>query len=463
MHTLYSDQVCVFGERARRDMIAAGTSSDRILVTGAAHWESLYDSLPNVNRTDACRRLGLDPARPVVLYSGGYFEGASGYFPFIARWMERLFKATLEACRAAGPGVQLVVRPHPHELRRYPLSTAAVTATEEMLRAWAREQGQPIAHYSTGDKVDAFRAADIAIAVAGSSIIPELMIAECPVIGVPIFSEAGLLYDESDGVVIAREPSDLTDRVKQLLTDVTYREQMLCRQRTARADLDQPGDAKASTRIARAVDRIAKEAYRRRFRATRTLHGGTRPRVLLAAHDFFPFGKGGTERYTRDIGQALIRRGYDVRVLHPLAKLGQGESCRIEEEIAEGLRVARLLIPAESQSATRLDFIKTVVREYLRRNPVDLVDLQHLMGLGPSFLETVKELGYPVVMTANDFWPLCGQVHLMHPSGQVCRGPDTIDKCVQCVRSRYVVRESEIPQYFYVLSDRHYSHRRSME
>ena len=463
MHTLYSDYVCVFGERARRDMVEAGTSSDRIIVTGASHWESLYRSLPSVDRTAACQRLGLDPAKPVVLYSGGYAEGASGYYPSISRWMERTFRATLDACKSVGQKVQLVVRPHPHELRRYPLSPAAISSMEEMLRSWSREHGQPIAHFSTGDKIDVFKAADIAIAIAGSSIVPELMIAGRPVIGVPIFAEAGLLYDESDGVAIAKEPSDLTDRLKQLLSDDSYRGEMLRRQRVALSDLDQPSKKKASVRTAQAIDDIAKDARRRQFRAARTLHGRLRPRVLLAAHDFFPFGKAGTERYTRDLGHALQRRGYDVRVLHPRPTLGQGEPCRIEEDVVEGLPVARLFIPAASQSITRLDFIKPAIREYLKRSPVDIVHLQHLMGLGPSFLETVKEFDLPVVMTANDFWPLCEQVHLMHPSGQVCRGPETIDKCVQCARARFDVKETEIPQYFYILSDRHYSIRRSMD
>lgn len=463
MHTLYSDYICVFGDRAKRDMIEAGTPADRIKVTGAPHWESLNSSIQKVNREDACRRLGLDPARPVVLYTGGYAEGTSGYYPFIARWMERTFRATLDACKSIGQEVQLVVRPHPHERRRYPLDSATLHATDEMLRAWSRELGHPIAHLSLGDKIDPFRAADVGIAAAGSSIIPELMIAGCPVIGVPIFSEAGLLYDEADGISIARDPGDITPVLRRLLSETNFREEMLARQQHSIADLDQPGLSSPSRRIAMTVDRIANDAFRHQFRAARMLHGYKRPSVLLAAHDFFPFGKAGTERYTRDLGHALQRRGYDVRVIHPRPVLKHGETCRLEEEFVEGLSVARVLIPANVHSATRLDMIKPVVREYLRQSPVDIVHAQHLMGLGPAFLETVKEFNLPVVFTANDFWPLCEQVHLMHPSGQVCSGPETVDKCVQCVRSRFEVKESEISQYFYILSDRHYTLRRSMD
>jgi len=463
MHTLYSEYVCVFGERAKRDMMEAGTPADRIIVTGAAHWETLHSSIPKVSREEACRRLGLDPSQPVVLYTGGYAEGASGYYPFIARWMERTFRATIDACKSAGKTVQLVVRPHPHERRRFPLDAAALDSTDEMLRAWARDLGHPIAHLSTGDKIDAFRAADVAIATAGSSIVPELMIAGCPVIGVPIFAEAGLLYDEADGVSIAREPEEISPALQRMLGDTSYRREMLARQKESIADLDQPGLSRPSRRIAMAVDRIANVAFRHQFRAARMLHGDKRPSVLLAAHDFFPFGKAGTERYTRDLGHALQRRGYDVRVIHPRPVLKQGEPCRIEEDFVEGLPVARVLIPTNVHSATRLDMIKPVVREYLQRITVDIVHAQHLMGLGPAFLETAKEAGLPIVLTANDFWPLCEQVHLMHPSGQVCSGPETVDKCVQCVRSRFEVKETEVPQYFYILADRHYSLRRSMD
>jgi glycosyltransferase involved in cell wall biosynthesis/UDP-N-acetylglucosamine:LPS N-acetylglucosamine transferase len=463
MHTLYSDYVCVFGERAKRDMIEAGTPEDRIVVTGAPHWEQLSSSLQKVNRDEACRRLGLDPTRPVVLYTGGYAEGTSGYYPFIARWMERTFRATVDACKSVGQEVQLIVRPHPHERRRYPVDHATLNSTDEMLRSWARALGHPIAHLSIGDKIDPFRAADIAIATAGSSIIPELMIAGCPVIGVPIFNEAGLLYDESDGVSIAREPADIAPILQRLLNDASERAEMLARQKASLEDLDQPGLSRPSRRIATAVDRIASDAFRHQFRAARMLHGYKRPRVLLAAHDFFPFGKAGTERYTRDLGHALQRRGYDVRVIHPRPVLQPGEACRIEEDYVEGLRVNRLLIPANVHAATRLDMIKPLIREYLTESPVDIVHAQHLMGLGPAFLETVKEFALPIVFTANDFWPLCEQVHLMHPSGQVCSGPETIDKCVQCLRSRFEVKEPEIPQYFYILSDRQYTLKRAMD
>lgn len=463
MHTLYSDYVCVFGERAKRDMIEAGTPADRIIVTGAPHWEHLPSSLEKVTRDDACRRLGLDPSRPVVLYTGGYAEGASGYYPFIARWMEQTLRSTIDACKSVGQEVQLIVRPHPHERRRYPLDRSTLDSTDEMLRAWARELGHPIAHLSLGDKIDPFRAADIAIATAGSSIIPELMMTGCPVIGVPIFKEAGLLYHESDGVAIAREPADITPILRRLLNDASERSEMLARQKASLADLDQPGLSRPSRRIAMAVDRIASDAFRHQFRAARMLHGYKRPSVLLAAHDFFPFGKAGTERYTRDLGHALQRRGYDVRVIHPRPVLNQGETCRIEEDHVEGLRVTRLLIPANAHAATRLDMIKPLLREYLKHSPVDIVHAQHLMGLGPAFLETVKEFELPIVVTANDFWPLCEQVHLMHPSGQVCSGPETVDKCVQCIRSRFEVKEPEIPQYFYILSDRHYTLKRAMD
>jgi glycosyltransferase involved in cell wall biosynthesis len=462
MHTLYSDYLAVFGRRAKQDAVDAGTAPERIVETGAPHWDRLVRIEAKIDRDEACRSLGLDPARPVVLYCAGYADGSTAFYSAFVRWFDDVFRAVAKACSAAGEGVQLVVRPHPHERARQPTTDREYAALLDRLKAWSCELGTPIAQFSLGDKTTAVGAADVVVAPASSSIVPEVMILQRPVVGVPFFNEAGLLYDESDGVAVARDEDQIANEIRRLTADRAYRDKMLERQRLALPDLNATMDGTGSLRTARFIHEIAGRGRLARRRQAKLERRPGRLRILLAAHDFPPFGNAGTEKYTKDLADALVQRGHDVRILHPRPVHADPSQCAIEEDEVDGLPVARLLIPTVFHSSPRLDFIKPALERYLREKPVDVVHAQHLMGLGVSFIESVHRLGLPLVFTANDFWPLCDQIHLMHPSGGVCTGPDAVEKCVQCARDRIGFPEDRIPAVTRALADRHATIRRSL-
>ncbi|NOZ28643.1 MAG: glycosyltransferase [Chloroflexi bacterium] len=262
MYTLYADYVAVFGERARRDMIALGTDPERILVTGAPHWDHLYAPEARIGAEEARQRLGLDPHRPVVLLCMGYADGSSAFFPAIMKRLLAAQQATIQAVRHLGEDVQLVVRPHPGELGRGTLSPGEREGLLQAYGDWVGRHGVRLALLSRDQKIEAIRAADVVIAMGSSSIIPEVMILQRPVVMLPWFDRDDHTFTERDGVVIVNEDQQLTQVLSELLGDPDRRKAMVERQNAALPDLNYRNDGKATERTAEAIMKLATASER---------------------------------------------------------------------------------------------------------------------------------------------------------------------------------------------------------
>ena len=60
--------------------------------------------------------------------------------------------------------------------------------------------------------------------------------------------------------------------------------------------------------------------------------------------------------------------------------------------------------------------------------------------LGAPALAAARRTGTPVVLTLHDYWFACPRVTLLHPSGEICSGPERAAKCAWCLtadRRRY--------------------------
>lgn len=165
-------------------------------------------------------------------------------------------------------------------------------------------------------------------------------------------------------------------------------------------------------------------------------------RVLLAAHQFFPEHRAGTETLTLGLARALAERGHDTAVFAakrstPASDLEPGET---EDYEFEGVPVHRVGRPRESASRSyRLNYDNPLMArrfsEYLRQTRPDVVHFTHLQGLSAGVIPAVKELGIPAVYTATDFWTICPVVDLLRHDGALCTGPDDAH-CPRCVASR---------------------------
>ncbi|QDU61543.1 N-acetylglucosaminyl-diphospho-decaprenol L-rhamnosyltransferase [Planctomycetes bacterium Pan216] len=448
MTTLYADYVAVFGERARRSLIGEGNRADRIVVTGAPHWDSFYREEARISREEARRRLGLDPTRPMIVYFATYPGTTTAFFPAVARRLAENQRMVIEALRPLGDEVQLVVRAHPHEASRSQLSANEQRELEEGYRRWLGDQGVSLARWSTDDKVETIRAADAVLFPAPSTAIPEAMILERPVVLLPWLDGHPDLYTTDDGILVASDEAELTASLRLLVREPDAADRVVAKQNASLSDLNAHHDGRATARTADFVASLASGDPP--SRPTVEIEVAAKPlRILLVVHRFLPESGGGTERYTHRLAQSLIERGHEVRVMVPVnASANQGV---VRESQFEGVPFFQVAIRAEGRATTRNEALSAITKSIVERYAPDVVHFQHPMGFGISLIEALHGQGIPVALTANDFWFACEQIHLVDPSGKVCSGPETVDKCARCLSSRlgseYESRYPSLVQY----------------
>ena len=105
------DRVVVWNETQKHEAETYhGVPPDRVVVTGAQCFDEWFDRRPSLDREAFCRRVGLDPARPFVLYAcSALFEGSPSEAEFVRRWVGAVRQSGDARLRDAG----ILVRPHP--------------------------------------------------------------------------------------------------------------------------------------------------------------------------------------------------------------------------------------------------------------------------------------------------------------------------------------------------------------
>jgi hypothetical protein len=103
----WPDLVTVWNDAQRREAIDLhGVAADRVVVTGAAAYDHWFDWQPD-GRKSFLTSIGLDPARPYVLYLGSSGFIAPDEGALVVDWARALRRD------AATADVQVLVRPHP--------------------------------------------------------------------------------------------------------------------------------------------------------------------------------------------------------------------------------------------------------------------------------------------------------------------------------------------------------------
>ena len=103
-----AERLIVWNETQAEEAVALhDVPRERVVVTGAQVFDAWFARGPARDRATFCARVGLDPARPYVLYVGSaLFEGSPSEAEFAARWIETIRQQ---------PGLSecgVLVRPH---------------------------------------------------------------------------------------------------------------------------------------------------------------------------------------------------------------------------------------------------------------------------------------------------------------------------------------------------------------
>jgi hypothetical protein len=94
-----------------------GLPADAIAVTGAQCYDQWFGRQPTRSRADFCRRIGLDPARPFVLYVCSAMSPVPDPVEphFVKEWIVALRASEDSVLRESG----VLVRPHPERFREW--------------------------------------------------------------------------------------------------------------------------------------------------------------------------------------------------------------------------------------------------------------------------------------------------------------------------------------------------------
>ncbi|MCH8875140.1 glycosyltransferase, partial [candidate division KSB1 bacterium] len=158
-------------------------------------------------------------------------------------------------------------------------------------------------------------------------------------------------------------------------------------------------------------------------------------KILQIVHDFPPSSFSGTELYTLNLSKELQKLGHDVVILYPVV-FKDRELYSFENTVYEGLKIVQFNVyhPVEQ---VRSDFFNPqydrFFEQYLNSHDFDLVHFQHVYGLSASWISVAKNFGLPVFLKIDDMFFFCRQIHLLQNNETHCSGPESIDKCFECV------------------------------
>jgi hypothetical protein len=111
-----ADRVFVWNETQAREAIDwHRLPADRVVTTGAQCYDQWFDRRPSRDRATFCRRVGLDPAHPVLLYVCSVMSPDPRESRFVRRWIEEIRRSPDPRLRDAG----ILVRPHPERLQEW--------------------------------------------------------------------------------------------------------------------------------------------------------------------------------------------------------------------------------------------------------------------------------------------------------------------------------------------------------
>jgi hypothetical protein len=104
------DAVTVWNETQKREAVEMhGVPPERVIVTGAQAFDHWFDWKPRP-REEFCRRMGLDPERPYLLYlCSSLFASRLTEAEFVRTWVARVRGSGDPRLREAG----ILIRPHP--------------------------------------------------------------------------------------------------------------------------------------------------------------------------------------------------------------------------------------------------------------------------------------------------------------------------------------------------------------
>jgi hypothetical protein len=162
----HPDRVFVWNETQKAEATTLhGVAAASVVVTGAQCFDEWFDRQPSLPRDEFCRKVGLDPARPIVLYvCSALFEGSPSEAAFVAQWIRAVRASRDPLLRTAG----VLVRPHPKRAAEWAEVEVPAGAG---IAFWPRQATAPFDAASKADYYDSLHHAAVIVGLNTSALI----------------------------------------------------------------------------------------------------------------------------------------------------------------------------------------------------------------------------------------------------------------------------------------------------
>ena len=172
-------------------------------------------------------------------------------------------------------------------------------------------------------------------------------------------------------------------------------------------------------------------------------------KILQVIHGFPPLYMAGSEVYTYNIAEELLRKGHEVTVFSRMENPFL-LPYTIRNDVVDDIPVIR--VNKTRDYTLRQKYIDKkidkIFSEVLSKNIPQVVHVQHLSHLSTNIVSIAKrDFGLPIVYTVHDFWLFCIRGQLLTPKYEICQGPD-IKRCYNCLRYMKVSFD-ELKAYFH--------------
>ncbi|MBA3244665.1 MAG: hypothetical protein H0T61_05750 [Actinobacteria bacterium] len=181
------DLTVVWNEAQRRECVELhGLDAETVCVAGAHSYDHWFDWAPSTTREEFCRKVGLGPTHPYVLYvcSSGFI--APQEHLFVRRWLDVLRNSGHETLRTAC----VIVRPHPANFKIW---SATSLAEPGETAVWPPEGASPTSVAAKNDYYDSIYHAAAVIGVNTSALV------EASILGKPVLTLIAPEFHETQG------------------------------------------------------------------------------------------------------------------------------------------------------------------------------------------------------------------------------------------------------------------------
>jgi len=165
-------------------------------------------------------------------------------------------------------------------------------------------------------------------------------------------------------------------------------------------------------------------------------------KILHIGYGFRPWRGGGLIEYAEDLMDIQAAHGHEVAyffagrqyplVRKPWLKKWSRGNIRMYEIVNSPINFAFERGTKYPESHLREEYSESFFLQTLAQVEPDLIHIQELAGLPSSLLEIINQKNIPVLMTLQDYFPLCPTLKLYDYSSSLCLKQQVGADCVRC-------------------------------